>query len=73
MTTEDQVMEKLEQVLVPGATRSLVKLNLVRQVAVSDGKADVCLASAALNQKTQDWLQAKGEATRCKRDSDKLR
>ena len=59
MVTEEQVRESLEQVLVPGAMRSLVKLNLVRQVAVHDQKVTISLASAALSQGTQDWLRAK--------------
>jgi len=59
MLTEEQVRESLEEVLVPGVMRSLVKLNLVRQVAISDEKVDISLASAALNKETQDWLGAK--------------
>jgi hydrogenase maturation protease len=59
MPTEEQVRESLEEVLVPGAMRSLVKLNLVRQVAVSDQKVTISLASAALNPEAQDWIRAK--------------
>ena len=59
MPTEEQVRGSLGEVLVPGAMRSLVRLNLVRQVTVSDEKVDISLASAALNQGTQDWLKAK--------------
>jgi hydrogenase maturation protease len=33
-----------------------MKFNLVRQVAISDGKVNVSLASTALNPGTQDWL-----------------
>ena len=59
MPTEEQVRESLDGVLVPGVMRSLLKLNLVRQVAISDDKVDITLASAALNQETQDWLRDK--------------
>ncbi len=59
MVTEEQVRESLEQVLVPGARRSLVKLNLVRRVAISDAKVDISLASAALSQGAQNWLKAR--------------
>jgi len=59
MPTEEQVRESLGEVLVPGAMRSLVKLNLVRQVAIADEKVNISLASAALNPETQDWLKAK--------------
>ena len=57
MPTEEQVKEILDEVLVPGVMRSLVKLNLVRQVAVSKEKVDIRLASAALNPGAQDWLK----------------
>jgi hydrogenase maturation protease len=63
MPTKEQVTESLEEVLVPGVMRSLTKLNLVRQVAISDERVDVNLASAALSQDTQKWLKAKVEDT----------
>jgi len=59
MPTEEQVRESLEEVLIPGVMRSLVKLNLVRQVAISDEKVNISLASAAINPETQSWLKAK--------------
>jgi Mrp family chromosome partitioning ATPase len=58
MPSEEQVRGSLEEVLVPGVMRSLVKLNLVRQIAISDEKVDINLASAALNEETQEWLKA---------------
>lgn len=59
MITEKQIKEALEDILVPGAMRSLVKLNLVRQIAIADQKIDITLASAALDSSSQDWLKAK--------------
>ncbi|MEW6232859.1 MAG: Mrp/NBP35 family ATP-binding protein [Chloroflexota bacterium] len=59
MPTQEEAMESPETVLVPGAMRSLVKLNLIRQVTISDQKVDIALASAALNHEAQDWLRAK--------------
>jgi Mrp family chromosome partitioning ATPase len=59
MATKEQIRESLEEVLVPGAMRSLVKLNLVREISVSDRKADITLAWAALNPEVQDWLKSK--------------
>jgi len=65
MTTEEQIKGRLEDVLVPGSMRSLVKLNLVRNIAFSNGKVDITLASTALSPKSQDWLKAKaGETTK---------
>jgi len=62
MPTEKEIRESLEAVLVPGVMRSLVKLNLVRQVDISDKKVNINLISAALNQGAQDWLEAKVRA-----------
>lgn len=62
MPTEKEIRESLEAVLVPGVMRSLVKLNLVRQVDISDKKVNINLISAALNQGAQDWLKAKVRA-----------
>ena len=59
MPTEEEIRESLEAVLVPGVMRSLVKLNLIRQIAVSDQKVNISLAAAALNQGAQDWLKDK--------------
>ncbi len=50
--------ESLETVLVPGVRRSVVGLNLVRQIAISDARVEISIASAALNEHTQDWLKA---------------
>jgi Mrp family chromosome partitioning ATPase len=59
--TEKQVMESLEKILVPDIRRSLVEMNLVREVKVADGKVEVALASAALAPATQELLKAKVE------------
>ncbi len=59
MVSESKVRESLESVLVPVVKRSIVGLNLVREVSVSDAKVKVILASAALNAGTQDWVKAK--------------
>jgi Mrp family chromosome partitioning ATPase len=59
MVTEQQIKGSLEDILVPGAMRSLVKLNLVRQIAVTDQKVDITLASAALDSNAEDWLKSK--------------
>lgn len=59
MANEEQVKQVLEAVLVPGSMRSLVKLNLVRNIAFSNGKVDITLASTALSSKAQGWLKTK--------------
>jgi len=62
MPTEEQVKQALSEVLVPGVMRSLVGLNLVRQIVVSDQRVNITLASTALNEGTQDWVKAKIKA-----------
>ena len=59
MITEKQVKKSLEEILVPGAMRNLLKLNLVREIVISDKKVDITLASTALNPNTQEWLKSK--------------
>ena len=63
MITEKQIKESLEDILVPGAMRSPVKLNLVREIAISNQKVDVTLADTALDAAAQDWLKSKVSAT----------
>jgi len=59
MPTEEQVKECLGEILVPGAMRSLGRLNLVRKINVSDKKVHITLAGAALNSDTHEWLKSK--------------
>ena len=67
MVTEEQVSESLKEVLVPGVKRSIAELNLIRNIAVSDKKVKITLASTALNDGDQDWIK-----TRAKEVVDKL-
>lgn len=65
MPTEEQIRETLKEVLVPGAMRSITRMNLVREVAVSDQKVNITLASAALAPAVQEWLKNKiGDVTK---------
>jgi Mrp family chromosome partitioning ATPase len=59
--TQKQVTESLETVLVPGVMRSLVKMNLVRDISISNHKVGVTLTSAALPPPTQELLKEKIE------------
>ncbi len=62
MTEKEQVEQALSEVLVPGVMRSLVGLNLVREVTVSDQRVNITLASAALSAGSQDWIRARTKA-----------
>jgi Mrp family chromosome partitioning ATPase len=57
MVNAEQIKERLEGVLVPAVKRSVVGLNLVRDVAISDRKVRVTLASTALTTGAQDWIK----------------
>jgi Mrp family chromosome partitioning ATPase len=59
MTNEELVKQSLETVLVPEAGRSVVGLNMVREINVSDGKVDITLASTGLIPGAQDWIKNK--------------
>ncbi|MDD5039130.1 MAG: iron-sulfur cluster assembly protein [Dehalococcoidales bacterium] len=59
MVTKEQVVESLETVLVPAVKRSIVGLNLVREITISDGKVNIALASTGLISRTQYWIKAK--------------
>ncbi len=57
MTTPDEIKEKLNLVPVPGTMRSIVQMNLLRNVDIKDQKVDIELATAALAEGAQDWLK----------------
>ncbi len=59
MINKEQVEKSLEEVLVPAAKRSIVGLNMVRDIAVSDGKVKITLASTGLIPGAQDWVKNK--------------
>ena len=59
MTTEDHVKESLDKILVPGVMRSMVGLNIVRDIAISNGNVKIGIADTALNEAVQDWVKAR--------------
>jgi ATP-binding protein involved in chromosome partitioning len=67
MITEEQVSEALETVLVPAVKRSIVGMNLVREVTISGEEVNITLASTGLIPGAQDWI-----ATRAKEAIEKL-
>jgi len=59
MTTKKEVTKNLDTILVPGVMRSLMKMNLVRDISVNDGKVNINLATAALASEAKEWLKEK--------------
>ena len=54
MLAKRKILESLDTVLIPGIMRSLVKMNMVRDIAITDSKVDITIASTALPQVLQD-------------------
>ena len=59
MIDQDQIKQSLEAVWVPGVNRSIVGLNMVREIDLSDGRVDVTLASTGLSEAAQKWVSQK--------------
>jgi len=59
MPTKEEVLQNLEKVLVPGVMHSVVKMNLVHDISITDHRVDVTLSSAALATETQNFLKRK--------------
>jgi hydrogenase maturation protease len=59
MPTKEQVIESLEAIEVPAVKRSIVSMNLVREVSASDKKVSITLASTGLIHGAQDWIKDK--------------
>ena len=59
MEIEEQIREALGKMFVPGIMRSLVQMNLVRNIEVKDGLAKVTLASTAISSDYHNWINEK--------------
>jgi len=62
MSSEQQVRESLDTVLLPGVLRSLVAMNLVREIKVSGNAVNISLASAALDDTAQEWVKGRAKS-----------
>ncbi len=56
MVTEEEVKQALEDVPVPGVGRSLLKMNLVREIALSGKDVRIVIASTALAPDARDFI-----------------
>jgi len=59
MIDEDKIYNSLDTVPVPTVRRSLIEMNLVREVYIADGKVDITLASTGLIRGAQNFLKRK--------------
>ncbi len=56
---QEQIIESLDKIMVPGVVRSLVKMNLVKEVNITDHKVDISISSAALSPEIQEFIKGK--------------
>lgn len=58
MITEEQIRTGLQNVFVPKIERSIIDLNLVRNIILDENKASITLAATALSKDIQEYLSA---------------
>ena len=63
MPTQKEIIESLDTIAIPGVKRSLVKMNLVRGITISDGRVNIALSSTGLIPGAQDWIKNKVRET----------
>ena len=56
MPLEQDIKNCLGKIIITSTMRGLVKMNLVRDVSITNGKVKVTLSSAALAPDVQEWL-----------------
>jgi len=59
MVLKEQIEQALGEVLIPAVGLSVVRLNMVRGVEVTNKMVKVILASTALSQESQEWIKAR--------------
>jgi Mrp family chromosome partitioning ATPase len=59
MSMQEQIVESLDTLLVPGVMRSPVKMNLIRELNIADRTVEISIATAALVPASQEWLKDK--------------
>ena len=56
MRTKEQILKTLDNIAIPNIMRSLVEMNVVRDVVVNESTIEIKLASTALIEETREWL-----------------
>ncbi len=56
MPTKEKILELLNDIAVPNIMRSLVEMNVVRDIQISDSTVEIKLASTALAEESKVWL-----------------
>ena len=61
MPTKEEIVTSLEAVQVPAVKRSIVNMNLVREISTSNSKVSIKLASTGLIPGAQEWIKTKAQ------------
>ena len=56
---KEDIEGALSTILIPGVKRSLIQLNMLREVVIQDGEVKVNLAQAGLEAQVKDWVKEK--------------
>jgi Mrp family chromosome partitioning ATPase len=56
MLSKDRVIESLKTIPVPGVLRSMVLMNLVRNIKTENDRLEIELAGAAISPESREWL-----------------
>jgi len=59
LLTQEKITDALNDVLVPGISRSVSDMNLVQGIELQENKVKISFASTALAESTQDWISEK--------------
>ncbi|MDD5094363.1 MAG: Mrp/NBP35 family ATP-binding protein [Dehalococcoidia bacterium] len=57
MVTREQVEEALEKIMVPGVKRSVIQMNLLRDVEINGSRMKLSLSKAAIAEDVQNWIR----------------
>lgn len=69
MISPEKIRQALDTILVPGVKRSLVKMNLVKDINITNDRVNIVLHNAALMNGTREWLTDVIKAAAGKLDS----
>ena len=57
MITPEELKSAVNALIVPGVTRSVAMMNLIRNISMNEGKVEISVSSAALSEGSQEWLK----------------
>ena len=68
MISEQELKEKLGSFIMPGLSRTIAGFNTIREVKINNGKAEILVASTALQDKVKTWMKGAFENAALKQD-----